>query len=210
MEEKCCMNCRYFRLEQGKQAHACILKGKVIHDPENEGCNRYGKDNTNTCVGMGLNGPGEFIPVASPVDGKENNRQEPRVDAHIKKKKKKAGMKDPQQEFLNLLFQEHLENIAALFKLKNNTYKSASDPFANFTNGGMLRHGAGDWHGKFEAFKDYVTKHIVTVMNNDIEFDNISESLQDIAVYSIIAMVMRDGYVLSCKSEPSDDKPEQE
>ena len=122
----------------------------------------------------------------------------------------KCCINNPQQNFLNDKFQEHLEAIAELFKQKNGTYKSVSDPFANFTNGGMLRHGAGDWHGRYEALKDYVTKHIVTAMNNSIEFDKLNESLQDIAVYSIIAMVMRDGYVLSCKSEPSDDKPEQE
>ena len=50
----------------------------------------------------------------------------------------------------------------------------------------------GDAPGKYEALKDYLGKHIAHIYNNNIDGPKLSESWRDLAVYSIIAMVMCD------------------
>ena len=43
---------------------------------------------------------------------------------------------------------------------------------------------------RFEALKDYVSKHIAKVYNGKLLDDKMDESILDIAVYFIIAAVM--------------------
>lgn len=94
------------------------------------------------------------------------------------------------EEDFNLAVQAVIGEVQELFKTKNGTYKSKSDPLANFTNGGLLLLGDGSMKGKYEALKGYVTKHIVTAIHNDIDFPKLEESTRDIAVYFIIATAM--------------------
>lgn len=88
------------------------------------------------------------------------------------------------------LIQEEIQHIAELFKVKNDQYKTDDDPLANFTAGALLRYGKADMPALFETLKDYVAKHIAHVYNNDLDGPKVSESLQDIIVYFIIARVM--------------------
>ena len=85
---------------------------------------------------------------------------------------------------------EVLAQIELLFNTKNEQYRSADDDLANFTTGAMLRYGKADMPAKFEALKDYVSKHIAKVYNGSLLDDKMDESIMDIAVYFIIAAVM--------------------
>ena len=93
-------------------------------------------------------------------------------------------------EIFQELIQEEIQHISELFQVKNDQYKTNDDPLANFTAGAALRYGNTDMSAKFEALKDYVGKHIAHVYNNDLDGPKVSESLQDIIVYFIIARVM--------------------
>ena len=94
------------------------------------------------------------------------------------------------EEQFNLAVQSVISEVQELFKAKNGTYKSSSDPMMNFTWGGLVRHHDGDMTGRYEALKDYVTKHLALAMNNDINCPKLEESTRDIAVYFIIATAM--------------------
>lgn len=93
-------------------------------------------------------------------------------------------------EIFNELIQEELQHISELFKAKNEQYKTKSDPLANFTAGAMLRYKSAELPAQYETLKDYVGKHIAHVYNNDLDGPKVSESLQDIVVYFVIARVM--------------------
>lgn len=93
-------------------------------------------------------------------------------------------------EIFQELIQEEIQHISELFNTKNEQYKTNSDPLANFTVGAALRYGKTDMSAKYEVLKDYVGKHIAHVYNNDLDGPKVSESLQDIVVYFIIARVM--------------------
>ena len=85
---------------------------------------------------------------------------------------------------------EVLAQIELLFNTKNEQYRASDDDLANFTTGAMLRYGKADMPAKFEALKDYVSKHIAKVYNGKLLDDKMDESILDIAVYFIIAAVM--------------------
>ena len=94
------------------------------------------------------------------------------------------------EEQFNLAVQSVISEVQDLLKTKNDTYKSNSDPMMNFTWGGLARHHDGDMTGRYEALKDYVTKHLALAMNNDINCPKLEESTRDIATYFIIATAM--------------------
>lgn len=84
-----------------------------------------------------------------------------------------------------------LHNIEKIFLEKNDQYGN-EDPLANFTAGAYLMYGSGDMNSKYKALLSYVAKHIAHVYNNDLNGNKISESINDIAVYFIIASAMAD------------------
>lgn len=84
-----------------------------------------------------------------------------------------------------------LHNIEEIFLKKNKQY-SNEDPLANFTAGAHLMYGNGGMNNKYKALLSYVAKHIAHVYNNDLNGNKVSESINDIAVYFIIASVMAD------------------
>lgn len=88
------------------------------------------------------------------------------------------------------LVQDELKHIGELFQMKNDQYKTNDDPLANFTAGAMLRYKSAALPAQYETLKDYVAKHIAHIYNNDLDGQKVSESLQDIVVYFIIARVM--------------------
>ena len=83
-----------------------------------------------------------------------------------------------------------LAKIDALFKQKNLQYRDGVDDFANFTKGAALRYGRVNMLTRFEALKDMCEKHIAHVYNHPLAGVKVDESLMDIAVYMILALVM--------------------
>ena len=85
---------------------------------------------------------------------------------------------------------EILAEIDAMFEKKNGQYREGTDDLANFTKGALLLTGNDNMSAKYEALKAYVAKHIAHVYNHGLTGPKVSESIMDIAVYFIIALVM--------------------
>ena len=83
-----------------------------------------------------------------------------------------------------------LDELEELFKKKHEQYSSGTDELANFRRGALLNGRADDAEGMFEELKAYAAKHIAFVYTHDIHGDKITESLKDIAVYSLIGLYM--------------------
>lgn len=96
------------------------------------------------------------------------------------------------REELNTAVIEKLDNIKRLFSNKNDQYATKEDCLSNFTLGAKLLGHEGNYTGRYEALKAYVAKHIAQVYDNKLTGPKVDESLQDIATYSIIALVMLD------------------
>lgn len=93
---------------------------------------------------------------------------------------------------LNEFVYSQLDELEALFKKKHEQYSSGADELANFRRGALLNGRTDDAEGMFEELKAYMAKHIAFVYTHDIHGDTIAESLKDIAVYSLIALYMRE------------------
>lgn len=85
---------------------------------------------------------------------------------------------------------QQLDELEALFKKKHEQYSSGADELANFRRGALLNGRSDDAEGMFEELKAYAAKHIAFVYTHDIHEDKITESLKDIAVYSLIGLYM--------------------
>lgn len=85
---------------------------------------------------------------------------------------------------------QQLDELEALFKKKHEQYSSGADELANFRRGALLNGRTDDAEGMFEELKAYAAKHIAFVYTHDIHGDKITESLKDIAVYSLIGLYM--------------------
>lgn len=85
---------------------------------------------------------------------------------------------------------QQLDELEALFKKKHEQYSSGADELANFRCGALLNGRGDDAEGMFEELKAYMAKHIAFVYTHDIHGDKITESLKDIAVYSLIGLYM--------------------
>lgn len=83
-----------------------------------------------------------------------------------------------------------LDELEELFKKKHEQYSSGADELANFRRGALLNGRGDDAEGMFEELKAYMAKHIAFVYTHDIHGDKITESLKDIAVYSLIGLYM--------------------
>lgn len=83
-----------------------------------------------------------------------------------------------------------LDELEALFKKKHEQYSSGADELANFRRGALLNGRSDDAEGMFEELKAYAAKHIAFVYTHDIHGEKITESLKDIAVYSLIGLYM--------------------
>lgn len=91
---------------------------------------------------------------------------------------------------LSEFMDSQLDELEALFKKKHEQYSSGADELANFRRGALLNGRADDAEGMFEELKAYMAKHIAFVYTHDIHGDKITESLKDIAVYSLIGLYM--------------------
>lgn len=85
---------------------------------------------------------------------------------------------------------QQLGELEKLFKKKHEQYSAGADELANFRRGALLNGRMDDAEGMFEELKAYMAKHIAFVYTHDIHGDKITESLKDIAVYSLIGLYM--------------------
>lgn len=84
---------------------------------------------------------------------------------------------------LSKFMYSQLGELGELFQKKHEQYSSGADELANFRRG-------DDAEGMFEELKAYMAKHIAFVYTHNIHSDKITESLKDIAVYSLIGLYM--------------------
>ena len=85
---------------------------------------------------------------------------------------------------------QQLDELEKLFTEKQEQYSAGADELANFRRGALLNGRTDDAEGMFEELKAYAAKHIAFVYTHDIHGDKITESLKDIAVYSLIGLYM--------------------
>lgn len=95
------------------------------------------------------------------------------------------------------------EQCAELFERKYRQYatldNSAYDPLANFRVGANLKYGRDSYGAMYECAKDYARKHIAYIESHGIDGKTLQDSLEDIAVYAVIALYMRACYEDECK-----------
>lgn len=91
---------------------------------------------------------------------------------------------------LSKFMYSQLGELGALFQKKHEQYSSGTDELANFRRGALLNGRGDDAEGMFEELKAYMAKHIAFVYTHNIHSDKITESLKDIAVYSLIGLYM--------------------
>ena len=94
-------------------------------------------------------------------------------------------------EFVTQKFSELSEKFAK----KNQQYSGSADPLANFSTGARLKYGKSGMTEMYETLKDYARKHIAYVETHGIDGKTLQDSLEDIAVYAVIALYMRACYV---------------
>ena len=80
------------------------------------------------------------------------------------------------------------DKLKQQFIEKNEQYKTAVDPLANFRRGALLSMGQSGLNEMYRTALNYENKHIVHVYNQPVDGPNVDESLCDIAIYSIIEL----------------------
>lgn len=96
------------------------------------------------------------------------------------------------------------EQVQELATKKARQYKTY-EAFAAFETAARLKYGDACYNYQYAALKDFMSKHVAHIYNNDLDGDKVSESLTDIAVYCIIASIMFDEhYAERCHINPED------
>lgn len=94
---------------------------------------------------------------------------------------------------------QKFNGLAEKFAKKNGQYAVSADPLANFATGARLKYGKAGMPEMYETLKDYCRKHISYVETHGIDGNSLQDSLEDIAVYAVIALYMRACYEDECK-----------
>lgn len=89
--------------------------------------------------------------------------------------------------------------LSGKFAKKNQQYSRSTDPLANFSTGARLKYGKAGMPEMYETLKDYCRKHISYVETHGIDGKTLQDSLEDVAVYAVIALYMRACYEDECK-----------
>lgn len=96
------------------------------------------------------------------------------------------------------------EQVQELATKKARQYKTY-EAFAAFETATRLKYGDARYNYQYATLKDFMSKHVAHIYNNDLDGEKVSESLTDIAVYCIIASVMFDEhYAERCHINPED------
>lgn len=98
-------------------------------------------------------------------------------------------------EFVTGKFNE----LANKFQRKHDQYKGSGGELANFHTGALLKYGKADMESMYETLKDYMRKHVSYVETHGIDGKTLQDSLEDIAVYAVIALYMQACYEDECK-----------
>lgn len=101
-------------------------------------------------------------------------------------------------DFTEFVVQKFNE-LSEKFAKKNQQYSCTADPLANFSTGARLKYGKAGMPEMYETLKDYCRKHISYVETHGIDGKTLQDSLEDIAVYAVIALYMRACYEDECK-----------
>jgi len=85
-------------------------------------------------------------------------------------------------------FLEKLEQIAELHSLKQADYGVGEDPFANIR--ASQDFGVPPWVGAVIRLNDKVTRIKSFVQNGTLKNESVADSLLDISVYALIALIL--------------------
>lgn len=88
----------------------------------------------------------------------------------------------------NAKFHEELVKLGKLHDRKRRDYGTSDDPFANIRSSADM--GIEPWKGAFLRLNDKVHRIISYMRNGHLANEGVEDSLRDIAVYSIIAMIL--------------------
>lgn len=95
---------------------------------------------------------------------------------------------------------ETFDQLKAQFIEKNKQYGDV-DPLANFRLGAALNYGDTSTEAMYETLKSYELKHVAHVYGHTANGSKADESLKDIAVYSVIALYLRELYYMERLAE---------
>lgn len=101
-------------------------------------------------------------------------------------------------DFTEFVMQKFNE-LSEKFAKKNGQYAVSTEPLANFSTGARLKYGKAGMPEMYETLKDYCRKHVAYVETHGIDGKTLQDSLEDIAVYAVIALYMRACYEDECK-----------
>lgn len=100
----------------------------------------------------------------------------------------------PHDDFVDFVIKT-LDDLKVLFLEKHEQYGDNDDPLANFRIGAAMimacligHHESVDYRAMFDEALAYERKHIAHVIRSGVDGIKVTESLKDIAVYSIIEM----------------------
>lgn len=89
---------------------------------------------------------------------------------------------------LSARFHEILEELGELHDRKQKDYGTLDDPFANVR--GATEFGIPSYMGAFIAMNDCMQRIKSFSQKGNLEFGSVDNALRDLAVYSIIALVL--------------------
>lgn len=100
----------------------------------------------------------------------------------------------PRNDYVDFVIKT-LDELKVLFLEKNQQYSGEDDSLTNFRTGAAMiapcligHHESMDYRVMFDEALAYERKHIAHVIRSGVEGVKVTESLKDIAVYSIIEM----------------------
>lgn len=88
------------------------------------------------------------------------------------------------------MLEPQLDSIRELFTLKNVSYGIEDDVFHNFRNTALRVFGTDDHETMFRVLLTYMDKHLVALANKGIKEKEYESRLQDIIVYSLLAIAL--------------------
>jgi hypothetical protein len=91
---------------------------------------------------------------------------------------------------LSKRFHEHLARLGELHDRKQADYGTDQDPFANVR--ASQEWGIDPWVGSMVRANDKVQRLKSMVRNGNLVNESVEDSLDDIAVYAVIARVLRE------------------
>lgn len=98
---------------------------------------------------------------------------------------------------------DELKKLKKKFDLKHSEYSTNTDALSNFRKAALLKYGGGIvqpnpglmYQTMYEIAKDFTRKHIVFIDSHGLSEEmKIADSLEDIAIYSIIMLYMWNKY----------------